>query len=192
MIKAQYENKLLVIELLTKSFDDNQSVNYIVQQDYRRLQRIHALMEYSFEMCYHFGEVWLSNDKQACALILYPHQKTTTLRSIWLDIKLVFQAIGISGIGKAMKREALIKEKQHKENMLYLWFIGVNPTYQHSGIGSILLQEVIEEAEKKSLPVYLETSTLRNLPWYERFNFHVYDKLELSYTLYFLKCVADK
>lgn len=192
MIKAQYDNKMLIVEILMKSFHDNQSVNYLVQQDHKILQRQRALMEYSFEMCFRYGDVWLSNNKQACALALYPHQKKTTIHSIWLDIKLIFQTIGIRGIIKALKREAIIKKKQCTERMLYLWFIGVDPISQHAGIGSVLLREVIEEAEKKSLAVYLETSTLRNLPWYERFNFDVYNKVEFSYTLYFLRRVQSK
>lgn len=71
--------------------------------------------------------------------------------------------------------------------MAYLWFIGVNPGDQHKGIGSKLLQEIIAFADQKKLPLFLETSTLTNLPWYERFGFKIYDQLELSYTLYFLK-----
>jgi ribosomal protein S18 acetylase RimI-like enzyme len=71
--------------------------------------------------------------------------------------------------------------------MTYLWFIGVDPAWQHQGIGGKLLNEIIEEANMESLPVYLETSTLQNLPWYERFGFEIYNKLEMSYTLFFLR-----
>ena len=187
MIKATHDDKKLIVELLSGSFEHNQSVNYIIRQDTKKPERIRALMEYSIEICSLFGEVWLSDDKEACALILFPHEKKTTFRSIYLDLKLIFRAIGLGGIGKTMKREALIKEKQPKEKMAYLWFIGVNPMYQHTGIGSSLLTEVIADSEVKGLPVFLETSTLQNLPWYKRFGFHIYDELNLTYKLYFLK-----
>ena len=187
MIKADTLDKDLVIRLLTKAFDDNQSVNYIVLKDQKRKERIEALMNYSFEMCCQFGEVFLSDDREACALILYPQNKETTLSAILLDVKLIFKAIGISGIKKALDRESKVKAKQSKEPMAYLWFIGVDPSAQHNGIGSKLLQEVITHAEHSQLPLYLETSTLKNLPWYERFGFQVYDQLTLTYNLYFLK-----
>ncbi|MEJ5962887.1 GNAT family N-acetyltransferase [Pedobacter immunditicola] len=187
MIKASKDDKKLIVELLSGSFEDNQSVNYIIRQDTKKPERLRALMEYSIEICSLFGEVWLSDDKEACALILYPHEKKITFRSIYLDLKLIFGAVGLGGIGKTMKREALIKEKQPKEKMAYLWFIGVNPMYQHTGIGSSLLTEVIADSEAKGLPVFLETSTLQNLPWYKRFGFHIYDELNLTYILYFLK-----
>lgn len=187
MIKASHNDKTLLTELLTKSFEENLSVNYVIQQDDKKLKRIRLLMEYSIEMCFLFGEIWLSNDKKACALILYPHKKRTTLSSVFLDLNLIFRVIGVSGFGKVMSREVLIKKKQPKEKMVYLWFIGVNPLYQHSGIGSLLLKEVLADVEKKGLPVYLETSTEKNLPWYQRFGFTIYDKLVFSYVLHFLK-----
>ena len=72
MKKASYGEKNLIIDILTQSFDTNQSVNYIVNQDRKRLSRIRALMDYSFEVCTLFGEVFISDDKKACALIMYP------------------------------------------------------------------------------------------------------------------------
>jgi ribosomal protein S18 acetylase RimI-like enzyme len=177
----------LVVELLTRSFKDNQSVNYIIRQDGKSEQRIRALMDYSFKVCLMFGDVWLSADRKACALVLYPHQKKITFKSVWLDLKLIVKAIGISGIGKTLNREAEIKKLQPKEPMAYLWFIGVNPLDQHQGKGGKLLWEVITNAGKQGLPVYLETSTLRNLPWYEYFGFQIYGQLDLGYELYFLK-----
>lgn len=187
MIPAKRADKRLVTELLAAAFNDNFSVNYIVRQDDKRKQRILALMDYSFEMCYRFGEVWLSEDHNACALVLFPHQKKTTISTIWLDIKLILNAVGISGIKKALDREAKIRAKQPKVPMVYLWFIGVSPLYQHSGIGSTLLEQVIADANLQNLPVYLETSTERNLPWYKKHGFTVYDTLDLGYALQFLK-----
>lgn len=192
MIKAGAVDKTTVINVLSSSFEDNLSVNFIVRQDKKRAQRIRALMDYSYEICSQFGEVWLSDDKNACALILYPHQKRTTLKSICLDIRLIVQAIGLSGINKALKREAKIKNLQPKEKMTYLWFIGVDSEFQHMGIGNKLIKEVITRSNQKYLPVYLETSTLRNIPWYESFGFFTYNQLELGYTLFFLKREPDK
>ena len=62
MKKANYTHKNLVIEILASSFDTNASVNYIIKQDKHREKRIRALMDYSFEVCYLFGEIFLFND----------------------------------------------------------------------------------------------------------------------------------
>ncbi|WPU97835.1 GNAT family N-acetyltransferase [Mucilaginibacter sp. cycad4] len=192
MKKAAAADKSIVLYILSRAFSKNRSVNYIVKQDKNRLLRIEALMDYSYEVCSQFGEVLLSDDSNACVLLLYPQFKRTTLKSIWLDIKLIFQAIGLSNINKTIKRENQIKKFHPKIDMIYLWFIGVQPERQNLGTGSTLLTEVLAEADLKALPVYLETSTLINIPWYERFGFKVYNRLELDYTLFFLKREPDK
>ncbi len=186
MRKANYHDKELVVDILTQSFESNQSVNYVVKQDRKRIRRIRALMDYSFEVCKLFGDVFISDDGKACALIMYPDKKKPSLKAIMLDIKLIIQCIGIKNIKKTLNREALIKKIQPKKQMTYLWFIGVKPEDQNKGFGSNLLQTMIEYSNQNSRPVYLETSTVRNLPWYKRFGFEVYSEQNLSYRLYFL------
>ena len=192
MIKATIKDRQKVVLLLEQAFKDNLSVNFIVKQDKKRFHRIKALMEYSFDTCMEFGEVLLSEGNDATVLLLYPHLKKSSIYSFWLDIKLILKTIGIERIGKAIKREGLIKKLQPKEPMVYLWFIGVNPLVQHCGIGSKLLQETLELAELKYLPVYLETSTVNNIAWYKCFGFKIYDQLDLGYKLYFLYRKMDK
>jgi len=187
MRKAEYSDKNLIVDILTDSFETNQSVNYIVKQDKKRLKRIRSLMDYSFEICYSFGEVFLSQDKSACALILFPDKKKTTLKSILLDIKLILSCIGLSNIKKALNRESKIKAIQPKELMYYLWFIGVDPKHQNKGMGTELLDEIIKDSNLMERPIYLETSTLMNLPWYRKFGFDIYNELDLSYKLFFLR-----
>lgn len=187
MKNAEYSDKELVVDILTDSFETNKSVNYIIKQDNKRKKRIRALMDYSFEVCKEFGNVYLSDDKKACALVLFPDKKKTTLKSIQLDLKLILSSVGLSNIKKTLERESLIKKHQPKDTMYYLWFIGVDPKHQNSGIGTTLLNEVIKDSESKKRSIYLETSTMKNLPWYKKFGFDVYNELDLSYKLFFLK-----
>jgi ribosomal protein S18 acetylase RimI-like enzyme len=186
MENATPKDKKLIVDILAKSFETNQSINYIVEQDHKRLKRIRALMEYSFEMCYLFGKVLLSDNKNACALILYPDKKKTTVKSILLDVKLIISCIGLKNIKKTLVRESKIKKIQPQKEMYYLWFIGVDPEWQHKGIGSAFLAEIIKDSQNKKRPVFLETSTLKNIPWYKKFDFHIYHELNLGYKLFFL------
>jgi ribosomal protein S18 acetylase RimI-like enzyme len=144
-------------------------------------------MDYSFEMCYHYGEVVFSDQFDACAMILYPQKVSTSVKTLWLNVRLLARAIGWKGIFKVIDREAKIKSRKPDIPMVYLWFIGVSPKMQGRGKGSALLAAIMEQSAKIQLPLYLETSTARNLPWYDRFDFKIYDRLDLSYSLFFLK-----
>jgi ribosomal protein S18 acetylase RimI-like enzyme len=185
MTEASYTDKASIIQILATAFDTNKSVNYIIKQDSKRVERIRFLMSYSFEMCFRFGKVYLSEDRKAAALILLPHLKKTTNLSIWLDIQLVFKSIGLKSIGRVMKREKMIKDFHPKTPFMYLWFVGVKPEFQGSGVGSKLLKEIMTESHKLALPVYLETSTKKNIPWYLKQGFKQYNQLEVPYRLCF-------
>ncbi|MCX2679757.1 GNAT family N-acetyltransferase [Galbibacter sp. EGI 63066] len=185
MIKAVEYDKEQVIEILTSSFDKNQSTNFVIKQDSKREERFRRLIEYSFFMGMEFGDVFMSENKKACAIILYHHKKKTSLKALLWDVKLVFGTIGLKKVFKIMKREALLKTKYPKEKFAHLWYIGVDPKVQSKGIGTELMNAVLQSVK---LPVYLETSTERNLPFYRKFEFEVIDTVdELGYKLYLLK-----
>ncbi|NML22939.1 GNAT family N-acetyltransferase [Pseudoflavitalea sp. G-6-1-2] len=188
MLKAGKQHKAAVVDILTGSFLNNRSVNYVVKQDAKKNERIRDLMAYSFDVCFASGEVFMSDCGRGCALVLYPDKKRTTLRSIGWDLNLAFNVLGISRTAKVMRREGLVK-KHHPsaERIFYLWFIGVHTGNQHQGVGKKLLHELMEYSRTQNRPVYLETSTPVNVPWYEQFGFEVYAEEELSYRLFFLR-----
>lgn len=176
-----------MVSILSKAFDENRSVNYVVRQDQKRVTRIGRLMEYSFNVCLKFGEVWLSDNERGCALILFPDRKRTTFRSILWDLQLAFFSIGLLRVGKVLGREARIKAFHPKEPFCYLWFIGVQTEDQGKGTGSSLLKDIIDRCETIGHPIYLETSVKNNLPWYRKFGFEIYNTIEFTYTLYLLR-----
>lgn len=185
MKSNNYKNE--VVDILVKSFADNKSVNYIIKQDNKRLQRIKGLMEYSFEQCRLFGKIYFSDDGSTCALIIYPDKKKTTFKSVYLDIKLILQSTGFSNISKAIKREAEIKKHHPQGPLCYLWFIGVEPTHQNKGFGTRLMEKIISDASVEKRTVCLETSTDRNIPWYKKLGFEIYKELDFGYKLYCMK-----
>lgn len=183
MIQATLEDKEIIVDILSNSFQDNKSVNYIVKQDKNRIARIRKLMEYAFDVCFMAGSVLLSDDKKGCALVLSPHAKKISWRNFLLDARLALQCCGLRNVSKVLKRESKIKALHPKHPYKHLWFIGVQPEEQNRGIGSSLLKYIISE----DIPFYLETSTLKNLPWYKQHGFEVYSELNFGYTLYLLK-----
>lgn len=159
MRRAHKNDKANIVNILASSFEDNKSVNYIIKQDSKRKVRIKRLMEYAYEMCKMFGDVFITDDKCGCALVVMPDKKRTTLQSVILDIKFAFTAIGILNIKKAMSREAKISSMHPEGPLYYLWFIGVEPGSRQKGIGSRLLTEVMGEAEKNNRTVCLLSLT---------------------------------
>ena len=114
MIRALYTDRKLVVDILARAFDDNKSVNYMVRQDEKRALRIKRLMEYSFDVCYHSGEIYLSDNRTGCALVLLPDQRKTNLKSVLLDLKHVnvsYDTLGYSAIDGVLGNDVLVKYK---------------------------------------------------------------------------------
>ena len=187
MREAELTDKGLVVDILTRAFEDNQSVNYLIPNDSRRLKRIRALMDYSYETCTLFGKVYVSDDKKGCALVSFPDWKKTTLKSLWLEVRLIFSAIGFGNISKAISREKEISKNYPTSGIYYLWFIGVSPDSQNNGVGNKLMQELLAESGRLKRPLYLETSTIKNIPWYKKFGLDVYGELDFGYRLFLIR-----
>lgn len=187
MIKAEKKDKQAVTDILTDAFFENRSVNYVIPQDQRKKAKIIKLMAYSFDVCHAFGEVYLSDCRRACALVLYPDRKRTTLQSIWWDLKLAATVFGPARTIRVLSREQLIRKHHPSFPFFYLWFIGVQKGSRHAGIGKQLMQELLQLSREQQKPVYLETSTPENVPWYQKQGFEVYAEESLSYKLYFLR-----
>lgn len=187
MKRATVEQRHLIVDILSKAFLTNPSVNYVVRQDAHHEERIRKLMDYASKLCERFGQVWVTEDKKGCALVLLPDTKRTTWQTIRWDVELALSCIGLSHVRAVMKREAKIKMFHPRTPFAYLWFIGVYPDDQMSGIGSVLLEEVIGYCERRNRPIYLETSVQSNLGWYRKFGFEVYHTIDLGYTLHLLR-----
>ncbi|MFT3980623.1 MAG: GNAT family N-acetyltransferase [Ferruginibacter sp.] len=187
MIKATISDKPIVSAILAEAFDQNNSVNYIVKQDENRRQRIRWLMDYSFDACYASGEVFLSNNKEACALILYPDRQKFSLSNVMADLKFILRVSSITRLRKLLNREKKIKALQPKGKLCYIWFIGVAPGLQGNGIGSSLLSGILDHCSSSDRTICLETSVTSNISWYKKHGFYIYNTLYLGYHLYFLK-----
>ena len=59
----------------------------------------------------------------------------------------------------------------------YLTLLGVIPDHQGAGIGSALLRSVLEAADRRGEPAYLQATSPRNRALFERHGFAVVDEL---------------
>ncbi|MFF5987183.1 GNAT family N-acetyltransferase [Prauserella flavalba] len=69
--------------------------------------------------------------------------------------------------------ELAAQRHPHDRAHLYLPFLGVEPGRRGSGLGGALLAERLARADRQGLPAYLEASSARSRPLYERHGFHV-------------------
>ena len=64
-----------------------------------------------------------------------------------------------------------LKSKYAPHKCIYLTLLGVAPQYQGMGYASRLIRYMIQYADKKNLPCYLETQNTTNVNMYSKFGF---------------------
>jgi ribosomal protein S18 acetylase RimI-like enzyme len=61
----------------------------------------------------------------------------------------------------------LMQDRPH----YYLWGLAVDPTQKSKGIGTALMQPVLEKADAQKMPIYLETHDEKNVRYYRKHGF---------------------
>ncbi len=113
--------------------------------------------------------------------------------SVWLPsgrypASLFHQLAQIPGILRALYRRPrsllhgakflLAMEKHHpKEPHWYLFMLVSDPEVQRRGVGTALLNHVLEQVDAEGVAAYLETQKEENLAYYRRFGFELVNTL---------------
>ena len=79
-------------------------------------------------------------------------------------------------------RGMLFFDRHHpSEPHWYLQLLGTEPGLQNKGIGSSLIQPVLDRCDREGLRAYLEASKERNVSFYARFGFFVAEELKVPH-----------
>jgi GNAT superfamily N-acetyltransferase len=62
----------------------------------------------------------------------------------------------------------------------HLPLIGVDPAHQGKGIGSALLSHILNVCDDQNVPAYLEATSPRNVPLYERHGFEAVGSIQVA------------
>jgi ribosomal protein S18 acetylase RimI-like enzyme len=96
--------------------------------------------------------------------------------SSWQELQAIpglARAAGRS-LPRALYGGAVLDQHHPKEPLhWYLEALGVAPGYQGRGIGSRLVEPMLERCDAERWPAYLETANARSLAFYERLGFRV-------------------
>lgn len=191
MRKANITDKKLVSEILISAFaplKENNSINLVVKQDEKRIERMQILMEYLFEKAFSFGEIYISENNKACILLKYPNNEKITIKTILLNIKLAIKCIGIERVFSILKRQRIANYNYPKEKHIRPLLMGVKKECKGNGTAARLMIEVKNKFYKNPLPIVLDTTSIKNVSLYQKFGFKVIKKEEnLGFPIYFLR-----
>jgi ribosomal protein S18 acetylase RimI-like enzyme len=132
-----------------------------------------------------YGNVYASSSALEGLAVWVPGRLADMSFRRMLRCKAIRAAIGMNT--KAVRKLKILSDavvpdrKRHMKDRDY-WYvmvIGVRTAHQGQGIGSRLMQAMTAQCDAAREPLYLETETEANLPFYRRHGFEVIERVML-------------
>ncbi|MGW2934696.1 GNAT family N-acetyltransferase [Streptomyces sp. NPDC001156] len=168
---AEGDDRETVVRLLDEAFRDDPVSSWVFPDvEYRRTTH-HRLMGAFTDIVFAEGRIDVTEDGTACAL--------------WLPVPAGDHADAEDADDAVRLRETVDPDNERVERIArlaaashpteraheYLWMIGVAPGHQGEGLGTALIQHVLDRCDREGLPAYLEASSARSTRLYERLGF---------------------
>lgn len=157
-----------VMDILTLAFSGDPAVRYLFPTSAAYLAHFPRLATAMAGSALAAGTAYAAGG-QAAALWLAP--------GVGPDSEAIFAIIGEAVAPERLEvlaeLGALMGEHHPTEPHWYLSMLGVDPSRQGQGLGAALLKEGLRRCDADGLPAYLESSSPKNVPLYERHGFEV-------------------
>jgi GNAT superfamily N-acetyltransferase len=172
---ADARDRELVVRLLDEAFQNDPVSSWVFPGEEYRRRTHHRLMAAFTDIVLAEGRIDITEDGSACAL--------------WLSVPAADPSTDAhgdeAGDDAAQLREAVDPENDRVERIArltaqahpadraheYLWMIAVAPERQGEGLGTALIEHVLDRCDREALPAYLEASSARSIRLYERLGF---------------------
>jgi ribosomal protein S18 acetylase RimI-like enzyme len=172
--KATRADVAVLTGVLARAFDDDPMANWFVAQDGRRQERIATMQRVSLErISLPQGEVYTTERLHGAALWAPPGKWKMGLLQQLLLVPPMARATGVRHIPKVLGGINAIEKRHPTRPHYYLFVLGTEPEFQGRGVGTQLMQPVLERCDREGAPAYLESSKEKNVPLYERNGFRV-------------------
>ena len=180
MYQATADHIVPVATTLAKAFDDDPVMSWLFPDAPSRPKRLAGMFEILMRR-HHIvhGEVLVEDSTAGAALWDPPDKWKLPVREQILGMPSLLRVMG-SRAFTGMRALADVEKKHPREPHWYLAVLGTEPASQGKGIGSALMQPILDRCDKEGLPAFLESSKETNIPFYSRHGFEVTGEIPLG------------
>jgi len=177
---AQAADVPALTRVLVRAYMDDPVAVWICGSSSLRAKTLEALYSARLHQMLAVEGVW-TNDERTCAAVWTPprHRQAgirpsaallRCLANPRLTVRLPLLAAGFAGMQRRHPRQPA---------HWYLSLLGTDPDARGHGLGSAVLQPVLQRCDRDRVGAYLESSKPRNLDFYARLHFHTTGELQL-------------
>ena len=167
-----------VTATLARAFEDDPVMEWFFPDPAVRAKRIERLFELRVESLLGQEETYTTDDHLGAAVWAQPNRwEMPPLSGLLLTLRMLPLTRGRTPL--LARGWTMIDAEHPPEPHYYLAILGTEPGAQGSGVGSALLQPVLDDCDRNEIPAYLESSKESNLAFYGRHGFRVTGEMDL-------------
>lgn len=158
---------------LADAFADDPMMEWIYPDPATRPELSRQFMRVSLDIGFPHGHVYTTGNNIGAAIWSPPDVDLFDDASVTAFFALLGEQLGprADEIGTGLL--AVSEAHPHDEPHFYLFVLGTSSAHQGTGVGSTMMREVLDRCDRQGLGAYLESSNIRNVPFYERHGFRV-------------------
>lgn len=165
-----------VSRTLARAFATDPVVDWFVRDDGRRERALKTWFDFAVtKLGLPGGETWMAEDASTVALWIPPPQDVMQLSLVdeIAAIPTFLSVVSFSRLGRMQRLRAAFDANHPKAPHWYLFFLAVEPDRQGQGLGSAILKATLDKVDAKREAAYLEASSEKNVPLYQRHGFEI-------------------
>ncbi|MFC7308227.1 GNAT family N-acetyltransferase [Streptomyces monticola] len=164
------------VRTLARAFADYAFTRHVVAADdhTERVRRFQDL--FLTRIGLEYGRVWVTDDARAVAVWTTPERDPGPG---FAEVGPVVDELAGDRAEQFASAERALAPHRPSEPVWFLATVGVAPEAQGQGLGDAVLAPGLKAADGAGYPVFLETSSERNVTFYERLGFAVTAQVEL-------------
>ena len=163
--------------VLGQAFMHDPMIVYIIPEERKRMYIVPWYMTRLLAYSYRYGYAYATSSKDGVIFFLPPGETELSYpRMFWAGMLGAPVKLGVTACIRLL-RVAAATDKLHAQyappSHYYLFGLGVNPSSQGKGLGSYLLDLLLQRCDVEHVPCYLETHSEHNISLYKRHGFDV-------------------
>jgi ribosomal protein S18 acetylase RimI-like enzyme len=182
---VQNESRILFLQqsqiadaakLMAHTFFSDPFGSYLIPDDRHRLAILQRLWNDTLQHDWPFHHLYTSDRLSGIASWLPPQAAPPSLWESLPVMGMAFSRMGWRCTSRLLTALAATESYRHRDCPTPHWYLdglAVSPEAQGQGLGSLLLQPVLQQADRQGEPCYLYTSTERAVRFYQRQGFVV-------------------
>jgi ribosomal protein S18 acetylase RimI-like enzyme len=165
---------------LTDAFRDDPMMSWIYPDAGTRADLLAPFMRLALDISFPHGHVYGAANNGAAALWSPPDVDLFDDDAVGKMFTLLGEQLGdrAGDVGTGLMK--ITAEHPHDEPHFYLFVLGTSTAQQSKGLGGALISHVLDQCDRQGMGAYLESSNIRNVPFYERHGFKVLSEVKVS------------